>query len=88
MSTHVISRYDPIPMATASSYTFAQGSPLSIGGFLCVTAGTITVTRADGLTVIAAFPLTAGTWVPIPFYLGAGATIQLGAGCSGTLAVG
>ena len=72
-------------MTTASTFVFPQGSPTGIGGFLCITAGTITVTRADGVVIINAFPMTAGTYIPMPFYLGAGATVVLGAGASGVL---
>lgn len=87
MASPVYPRFDPVPMGVAATYTFPQGSPLGIGGFLCVTAGTITVARADGTVLVNAFPLTAGTYVPLPFFCGAGASVTLGTGCSGTLAV-
>jgi hypothetical protein len=59
-----------------------------IGGFLAITAGTVTVVRADGSSVIAAFPVAAGAYYPMPFYIGAnGGTVTLAGGASGVLGV-
>jgi hypothetical protein len=87
MSNYIQERYTPVSLGVAATYVFPSGSPSGMGGFLCITAGTITVTRADGVVVVNAFPMTAGTYVPMPFFLGSGATVTLGAGASGTLAV-
>ena len=64
----------------------------SVGGFLCKTAGTITIVNASGATVVSAHPVTAGLYYPMPFLLsntsGAdGATVTLAGGASGTLGV-
>jgi hypothetical protein len=87
MSNIIQERYNPVPLGVAATYTLPQGSPTGVAGFLCVTAGTITITRADGVVVVNAFPMTAGTYVPLPFYVGSGSIIALGAGASGTLGV-
>jgi hypothetical protein len=87
MSGYIQERYTPVPLGVAVTYVFPSGSPTGIGGFLCITAGTITVTRSDGVVLVNAFPMTAGTYVPMPFATGAGATVTLGAGASGTLGV-
>lgn len=82
-------RYTPVVMAANSEYKYDGNA---IGGFLCVTGGTITVERNDvagaTTTVINAFPVTAGEYHQIPFYLGSnGATITTSGGASGTLGV-
>lgn len=87
MSGYIQERYTPVPLGVAATFVFPSGSPTGIGGFLCITAGTITVTRADSVVLVNAFPMTAGTYVPMPFAVGAGATVTLGAGASGTLGV-
>lgn len=87
MSNIIQERYNPVPIGVSASYTFTQGSPSGIGGFLCITAGTITVTRADGVVIVNAFPMTAGTYVPMPFFVAPGATVVLAGGASGVLGV-
>lgn len=60
-----------------------------LGGFLCKTAGTVTVVDAQGTTVVSAHPVTAGTWYWMPFYLqGPGSTFTTAGGASGTVAAG
>ncbi len=55
-------------------------------GFLCVTAGTLTITRLNGVDALTAFPVSAGVYYPIPIYLGSvGGTATLAGGASGTL---
>lgn len=85
MSSIVQERYTPVPIAVSGTYIFPSGTYTGIGGLLCITAGTITVTRGDGTVVIAAFPVTAGTYIPMPFYVGNGATVVLAGGASGVL---
>lgn len=63
-----------------------------LGGFLAVTSGTLTISSiVDGVavTMVAAVPVTAGIFTPLPFLFqnSEGATITLGGGASGTLAV-
>jgi hypothetical protein len=60
-----------------------------MGGFLCVTAGTVTITDFDGTVLVNAFPLTAGVMSPIPinFSSGSGGVVALAGGASGTLLV-
>ena len=86
---HVFERYNPlvIPVSTAIKTT-ASG----MGGFLCVTAGTLTVATGDGTTIISALPVTAGTFYPMPFRLhhnisNGGATITTAGGASGVLGI-
>jgi hypothetical protein len=69
---NVQERYSPYPVA---ANTTIQMSANAVGGFLCIATGTITIVRnASGsqpsLTVVAAFPVAAGTYYPMPFYMG------------------
>lgn len=88
---NVRERFNPVPMAANSNY--AVRGP-SMGGFLAKTSGTITVTatnsQGNGSTnFVDAVPVTAGTYTPIPleFPAGAGGTVTLAGGASGTLFV-
>ncbi len=62
-----------------------------IGGFLAHTAGTVTVTAdpdigSTPVTIINAFPVAAGVYYQMPFYLSkTGGTVTLAGGASGTL---
>ncbi len=81
----VSERYTAQLLAANSTNTLNNSA---IGGFLCMTAGTITVSTAIGRVIINAFPVAAGTYYPMPFYLGeAGGTVTLAGGASGTLAL-
>jgi hypothetical protein len=76
-------RYTANPMGVNATFTIT-GSQL--GGFLAVTAGTITVTDADGTVEVNAFPCAAGQYVPLPLLLNTiGGTVTLAGGASGTL---
>lgn len=79
-------RYRPQLMGVDTSYTVRGGQ---IAGFLTKTAGTLTLTAADGTVLINAHPLSAGIYTPMPFILPTteGATVLLGGGASGTLAI-
>ena len=58
-----------------------------IGGFLCKTSGTVTAIDANGNTIVNAFPVTAGTYFPMPFFMGSvGGSFIAAGGASGTLA--
>jgi hypothetical protein len=84
MSYFSRARYAPV-QAPANSTTSVTSD--SIGGFLCVTAGTLTVTRHDGTVVINALPVVAGTWVDIPFYMGVNQySVTTAGGASGIVA--
>lgn len=83
---NVQERYTPIPMAANASRDLES---LGLGGFICVTTGTLSVTRKDGATttpLLTAFPVTAGVVYGLPIYLHTrGATVTLAGGASGTL---
>lgn len=87
MSNLIQERYVPVPIAANATYTFPSGSPTGVAGFLCVTSGTLTLTRADGLVVINGIAVTAGNYLPMPFYVNSGAVVVLSGGASGTLGV-
>lgn len=80
-------RYHAVNMAADTSKTF--DSAQICGGFLAVTAGTITVTAtaADGsTTLLNAFPVAAGTAYKFSIYTGTqGFRVALAGGASGTL---
>lgn len=84
--TAVRERYRPQLMGVNATYKVLGAQ---IGGFLCNTAGTITITAADGTVITNAQPLTAGVYTPLPFALptAEGATVVLAGGASGTLAI-
>lgn len=77
-------RYTATPMAANATARF-NGSQL--GGFLAVTAGTITITDDAGVVDLAAFPCAAGQYVPLPILVNTptGGTVTLAGGASGTL---
>lgn len=80
-------RYKPVVIGANSTYTLPDGTQ-SIAGFLCVTSGTVTVVNQKGVTVVGAFPVSAGIYHPMPFYLehGSGGRVTTAGGASGTLA--
>lgn len=82
-------RYSPVVIAADGTILLSTGQ---VGGFLCLTSGTITVTRnnEDGTTtvIVNGVPVTAGVYTPIPFLLSShGGTVTLAGGASGTLGV-
>lgn len=86
----VTERYSAFLMAVNQTRISASDH---IGGFLCQTAGTITVTVPDlpgtsEITIIGPFPVSAGVYYPMPFYVGPrGCTITTAGGASGTMGV-
>ena len=84
---NVQERYTPEIVGVDTTIVLTSNS---IGGFLAKTAGTITVVDQQGVTIVTAFPVAAGTYYPLPFYLGSGvnATFTTAGGASGTLAGG
>ncbi len=83
-------RYQPILVGVDATVPINSDS---VGGFLCKTAGTITVTKVNELsganvTIINAHPVSAGIYYPLPFFLGSnGGTFTAAGGASGTLGV-
>lgn len=56
--------------------------------FMAVTAGTITITDANGTVLLNAFPVAAGSWLELDMFVGVnGGTITTAGGASGTLTV-
>lgn len=57
----------------------------AIHTFLAKTAGTITVKKSDGTTVLDAFPVAAGQWIELEMNVDPnGGTITTAGGASGT----
>jgi len=87
---NVRERYTPVPVAANATVAITSSS---IGGFLCVTSGTITIVAnpQDGkvaTTIVSAFPVTSGFYYPFPFYLSSnGGSVTLAGGASGTLGI-
>jgi hypothetical protein len=75
--------YNPKPMAANSSVNCG----VSLGGFLCTVAGTLTVTDADGTVLVNALPVAVGPFIRIPllFNSSAGGKVTLAGGAAGTL---
>jgi hypothetical protein len=86
MSSVIQERYNIYPLGVNATFTAPSGTPVALGGFLCITSGNVTVTKQDGAVVIAAFPVTAGAYAPMPFYIGNEFTFVLAGGASGSLA--
>lgn len=83
-------RYQPILVGLNGTVRIETNS---VGGFLCKTAGTISISDFNEITgatvlIVDAHPVTAGVYYPLPFYLGsAGGTFTCAGGASGTLGV-
>lgn len=83
-------RYQPILIGVNGVFAISGNS---IGGFLCKTAGTVTVTKVNEITgandtIIDTHPVTAGVYYPLPFHLGSnGGTFTAAGGASGTLGI-
>jgi len=77
-------RYHPQAMAANTSLVLTGAG---IGGFVAVTAGTLTVTDPNGTVLVNAFPVAAGSVYGIPILTGVhgGAIVSLAGGASGTL---
>jgi len=78
-------RYTPITVAANTTVPFTSSE---IGGFLCIAAGTLTITRADGTVVVNALPVSAGVYYPLPFYIGLnGGSVTTASSASGVLGI-
>ena len=75
--------YNPKPMAANSTAKCG----VSLGGFLCTVAGTLTVTDADGTVLVVALPVAVGPFIRIPLFFktNAGGEVTLAGGAAGTL---
>lgn len=88
--SNVQERYNPRAVGVNAT---ARINDQSIGGFLAVTAGTLTLDIFNSVTgvqqnLFTALPVSAGVYTPLPFYVGAnGCVITLGGGASGVVAV-
>jgi hypothetical protein len=70
-----------------ASATLFTGTGI-LGGFLCSTAGNVTVTDASDVDIVSTIAVVAGQFVPMPFACGNGAKCVLAGGCIGTFAIG
>lgn len=78
-------RYNPIIIGVNGT---VKSSSENLGGFLAVTAGTITITynTSTAAVLVSALAVTAGVWTPLPFYVGVnGVNVTLAGGASGVL---
>jgi len=77
--------YNPVVVGVNATVALPQHQ---LGGFLALTSGTITVLDQKGVSILTAFPVTAGVYLPIPLSLGkegSQASITTAGGASGTL---
>jgi hypothetical protein len=81
-------RYSPVVVPVDSTVPLTGSA---VGGFLCKTAGTLTITKntpSGPVAIVNAVAVTAGVYTPTPFYLGPdGGSVTTGGGASGTLGV-
>lgn len=88
--TVVRERYTPVVFGVNETKTLTSNA---VGGFLCATNGAITLAAAaqDGkpsFTILSAYPVVAGVYYPLPFYLSSnGGTFTTSGGASGVLGV-
>lgn len=85
--TTVKERYTPVAIGANASVTFDSQS---MGGFLAITDGTITVYRkrpqGGDEVIVNTLPVTGGIYYPIPIYLNQnGGRVVLASGASGVL---
>ncbi len=83
---NVRERFRAQPMGANASYKVGGAS---IGGFICVTSGTLTVTDADATVLVNGVAVTAGLMIAIPIFFNtsAGGTVTLAGGAVGTLLI-
>lgn len=86
--TYIRERFTPVVVPADSTVNITSES---VGGFLCQVAGTITLVSNtnDGQparTLLSAFPVTAGLYYPLPFFIGYnGGTFTTAGGAAGLL---
>jgi hypothetical protein len=79
-------KFSPEVIGVNGTYTTDSGDELR--GFAAQTAGTLTVVDSRGVSILTAFPVAAGTFTFLPFFIGNGATLTCAGGASGTAAIG
>lgn len=87
MSAYVQERYKPVQIGVNATVSTPSNA---LGGFLCVTAGTISIVTntTTPRTILPTFTVTAGIYYPLPFHTSLeGATITAAGGASGVLGV-
>lgn len=82
-------RYTPVSVGVNATVTFTSNS---IGGFLCLTAGTVAISSPNeytgAATTLFTVAVSAGTWLDLPFYIGKnGGSVTTAGGASGVLGV-
>lgn len=85
MSGFYQERYAPLVITGAGTTIVGNSDKNAVGGFLCITAGTLTVQRHDGSIVVNALPCAAGIYYPMPFYIGYNFVVIAGTGLTGVL---
>jgi hypothetical protein len=76
---------NPVPCAVNAVTPFAGKA---VASFFAVTAGTITITGANGVAELTAFPVAAGQWIEFDMFVNInGGTITTAGGASGTATV-
>jgi hypothetical protein len=90
--TAVTERYSPVVVGVNA--TVSSLSVNSLGGFLCVTSGVISLANvsvlqgvSEALTLFTNFPVQAGVYYPLPFRVNGGYSLTAGGGASGVLGV-
>lgn len=88
----VSERYSPVVVAANATVSTTGGS--AIGGFLCVTAGTVSLSNQANLagvavpvTIFTGLPVVAGVYYPMPFSMNGGYVFTAAGGASGVLGV-
>jgi NADH:ubiquinone oxidoreductase subunit 4 (subunit M) len=77
-------QYSAVPLGASGNIASVA---CKLGGFLCVTSGTLALTSVGAATTfVAEFPVVAGVFYPLPFSLTSAAAV-LGSGATGTFAV-
>lgn len=85
MGSRVIETFRPAFCGVNSSI---RGSTNTLGGFLALTTGTVTITDVEGNNLLAAVPVTAGIFTPMPFHFDTpGKVFTTASGASGYFAL-
>lgn len=79
----VYEAYKPVPVGVNATVNLNSSI---LGGFLCKTAGTVTIVDANGTTLITGFPVSAGVYYRMPFRMnGVGGSFTTAGGARGIL---
>lgn len=85
MSEKVMERYSPLVITSNGTVVSGSTDITGVGGFLCLAAGTLTITKSNGFVVINALACTAGNYYPMPFSIGFNFNITSAGGLQGVL---